>query len=452
MKRHSKALRILILFLMMTAVFAFSATTAGAAAAPSQVTGVKLKAGEFKVRLSWNRVANAHGYVIYYKDMATGKLQKTPAIKNRNTTSYVVGNLYNNHKYMFVVHAYRYIGGRYYFSKRSAIQYETPYLYTPGKPMLQIGDIDSGKATLTWKKVVGATSYQVFILQSNNKYKFLQEVSANTATITQLKNDTHYTFAVRSVRRSRGQYKVSKADSIDVWVRTLKAQYTDINDKCLYTGFMNRTVTAKRINGPGTVTIPAGTQIGIIGQTTVIQLRNGIKCKVNETDFTRTHNMFDEPRAAYGKQAAEYYVNHKRTASGVFTNIRYPSSTNFLIWANPYTEHTYIFRRNAKKNWELIYRWNCMTGTYEHQSEYGIWKIVKKQPKMYFPGLYATYACLFTSDGNAFHSIRYNRNGTLYDPKNFIGKAASAGCIRLDLEEIQIMYNKIPIGTTVIIH
>ena len=317
--------------------------------------------------------------------------------------------------------------------------------------MLQIGDIDSGKATLTWKKVVGATGYQVFILRSNNKYKFLQEVTTNSATITQLKNDTHYTIAVRSIRRSRGQFKISKADSIDVWVRTLKAQITDINDESLYTGVMNRTVTAKRINGSGTVTIPAGTQIGIVGWSTVIQLRNGIKCKVNEDDFTRTHDMFDAPRAAYGKQAAEYFVNHRKTASGRFTNVRYTSSTNFLIWANPYTEHTYVFRRNAQKNWELIYSWNCMTGRYEHQSIYGIWKIVKKQPKMYFPGLYATHACLFTSDGNAFHSIRYNRNGVLYDPKNFIGKATSAGCIRLDLEEIQIMYNKIPIGTTVII-
>ncbi len=452
MKRHLKPVRIIILFLLMTAVFALSATTANAAAAPSQVTGVKLKAGEFKVTLSWNRVANAHGYVIYYKDMVTGDMVKSDPIKNRNTTTTVIRRLRNNHKYMFVVHAYRYIRGKYYYSKRSAIQYATPYLYTPGKPMLQIGDIDSGKATLTWKNVVGATSYQVFILQANNKYRFLQEVSTNSATITQLKNDTHYTFAVRSVRRVLGQFKVSKADSIEVWVRTLKAQYTDINDQSLYTGVMKRTVTAKRINGPGTVTIQAGTPIGIVGWSTVIQLRNGIKCKVNEDDITRTHNMFDSPRAAYGKQAAEYYVNHRKTAAGKFTNIRYQSSTNFLIWANPYTEHTYIFKRNAQKNWELIYCWNCMTGRYEHQSIYGVWKIVKKKPRMYFPGLYANYACLFTSDGNAFHSIRYTLNGALYDPKNFIGKAASAGCIRLDLEEIQIMYNKIPVGTTVIIH
>ena len=90
MKRHLKPVRIIILFLLMTAVFALSATTANAAAAPSQVTGVKLKAGEFKVTLSWNRVANAHGYVIYYN--TTNSTSGATTMQQRQSSAYRTGS------------------------------------------------------------------------------------------------------------------------------------------------------------------------------------------------------------------------------------------------------------------------------------------------------------------------------------------------------------------------
>ena len=452
MKRHPFVSRLALLVIMLTGLFALSGQTFAASNAPAAVTGFEAKAGEFKIKCTWKKVAGAHGYVIYYKDTKTGKTYHTKPISNANTVSYAVTGLTNNHKYQVVIHAYRYIGGKYYFSKASARKYVTPYLYQPGKPMLQIGDIKSKKVELKWKAVFGATSYQLFILQSNGKYKFLTETSKTTATVSSLTNDQHYTFALRSVRRSRGDYKISKVDTINVWVRTLSAQRADINDRSLYTGYMNRTVTAKRINGSGNVTITKGTQIGIIGQTTTIQLRNGIKCVVKESDFTRTHQMFDEPRAGYGKSVAEYYVNHWKNSKGQYTNIPCQSDTNYLLWANPYTEHTYVFKKKSNKTWSLLYSWNCITGRYENQSEYGIWKIIGHKYRMDFPGCYALYGCLFTSDGNAFHSLRFSGNGTQIDSSNFIGKAASAGCIRLEMDDIKFIYNNVPVGTKVIIH
>ena len=452
MKRHSIVSRLAMLVIMLTALFAFSGMAYAASYAPAAVTGFDAKPGEFKAKCTWNKVAGAHGYVIYYKDTNTGKLYHTAPITNPNTISYAVTGLTNNHKYQIVIHAYRYIGGKYYYSTASAKKLVTPYLYQPGKPMMQIGDIKSQKVKLTWKSVFGATSYQLFILQPNGKYKLLTETSKTYATVKSLTNDQHYTFALRCVRRARGEYKISKVDTINVWIRTLNAQVKDINDRNLYTGYMNRTVTAKRINGSGSVTITAGTQIGIIGQTTTIQLRSGIKCVVKESDFTRTHNMFDEPRAGYGKAVAEYYVNHWKNSRGQYTNKPCTSNTNYLLWANPYTEHTYVFKKKSDNTWVLLYSWNCITGRYENQSEYGIWKIVKKVPVMYFPGCHANYGCLFTSDGNAFHSLRFSSDGKAIDSANFIGKAASAGCIRLEMDDIKFIYYNIPIGTKVVIH
>lgn len=452
MKRKHFITGFAALVLLIVCVFAFSFSASAAAKKPSAVTGFEVKAAEFKVKCTWKPVSNAQGYVIYYKDTATKKTAHTAPITGRSKSSYTVKGLTNKHKYQFIIYAYRYIGGKYYYSKASALKTATPVLYRPGKPMIQIGDIDSGQVTLNWKSVFGATSYQVYIRKSNGKYKLLEETKKRSVTITSLTDDARYTFAVRSVRTVNGKKTSSKIDSITVWVRSLKDQIADINDKCLYTGYMNRTVTAKRINGSGKVTITKGTQIGIVGWSTTIQLRNGVKCKVSESDFTRTHNMFDEPRAGYGKSVAEYYVNHWKNSRGKYTNTPIKSSTKYLLWANPYTEHTYVFTKNKNKTWSLLYSWNCITGKYEHQSEYGVWKIIKKKPRMEFPGCYANYGCLFTSDGNAFHSLRYSNNGAQIDPSGFVGKAASAGCIRLEIDNIKFIYNKIPIGTTVIIH
>lgn len=450
MKKHPACQTLTVFLFMITLLFGFSVKTQAASYAPSAPKNFKVTAGEYRVRCTWTKVSGAAGYVIYYKDTVTGVTSHTEMIANPSLESYTVKRLNINHKYILTVHAYRYIGGKLYYSPASAKLSATPTIYEPKKPFIQIGDVKSKKCKLTWKEVFGATGYQVFIKDSNGRYRFLKETKKPYVTIKELVNDQRYTFAVRSVRRIFDQVKVSKIDTIKVWVRTLNDQIADINDQSLYTAVMNRTVTAKRTNGPGYVTVSAGTQVGVVGWTTTIQLRSGVKCKVKESDITRMHDMFDEPRAAFGKSLAEYYVNHWKY-KGQYSNKPVKSDTNYLIWANPYTEHTYVFQRKVNQTWELIYSWNCITGKYETQSIYGVWKILKKVPVMYFPGCHANYGCLFTSDGNAFHSLRYSEN-RLIDTPGFVGYAASAGCIRLDNDNIKFLYDHVPVGTKVIIH
>lgn len=49
-----------------------------------------------------------------------------------------------------------------------------------------------------------------------------------------------------------------------------------------------------------------------------------------------------------------------------------------------------------------------------------------------------------------FHSVLYNKNGTLQDGR--VGIALSHGCVRLKIENAKWIYDNIPSGTTVVVY
>ena len=62
---------------------------------------------------------------------------------------------------------------------------------------------------------------------------------------------------------------------------------------------------------------------------------------------------------------------------------------------------------------------------------------------------YADYASYFS--GNAIHSWVYTNDGNRYND-GVLGRPASHGCIRLGNKEVKYVYDRIPLGTTVIIY
>ena len=136
----------------------------------------------------------------------------------------------------------------------------------------------------------------------------------------------------------------------------------------------------------------------------------------------------------------EYFVNN-------YFNLT--SQTNYHIWVDLKKQLINIFTLNEDL-WKLERQIPCATGknisptikgTFSISSNRGTWmpaggNIWVKN----YVGFYSSYF---------FHSVKVNRDGSLYD--DTVGTVASAGCIRMPLEASEWFTKNIPVNTTVFI-
>ncbi|OPZ85025.1 MAG: D-alanyl-D-alanine carboxypeptidase DacB precursor [Firmicutes bacterium ADurb.Bin419] len=125
------------------------------------------------------------------------------------------------------------------------------------------------------------------------------------------------------------------------------------------------------------------------------------------------------------------------------------SQSNFLVWVDLKKQLINVFIRNNDK-WKVEKIIPCATGknisptikgTFAISSNRGTWMPAGSNVWVKnYVGFYSSYF---------FHSVKVKKNGTLYD--GTLGTVASAGCIRMPLEESEWFYNNIPEKTTVFI-
>ena len=82
---------------------------------------LKVKAHKKKASLSWEKVKNASGYVIYMATAKNGKYEKLAAV-NGSTFKYTKKKLKSNKKYYFKIKAYRTIGKKNIYSSYSSVK------------------------------------------------------------------------------------------------------------------------------------------------------------------------------------------------------------------------------------------------------------------------------------------------------------------------------------------
>ncbi len=128
----------------------------------------------------------------------------------------------------------------------------------------------------------------------------------------------------------------------------------------------------------------------------------------------------------------------------------FSSQTRYLIWVNRTYQRVNIFEGSAG-NWTLIHEFLCGTGKPGSPTpvgEYTVWG--------YDKGWYHSYWCepvvrFKTGSGYAFHSRLWNPgHQTLQDAR--IGFPISAGCVRMYDEDVQWMYDNIPLATKVVVY
>ena len=150
--------------------------------------------GTFK--MTWNKVTGATSYQIYYKQTdGSYKLLKTVT-----GTSYTSGFAQYGKQYSYKMKAVT--------SKNSSAtsNYSSVVNATNNKklqtPTLKVSVNSNGTFKMTWNKVTGATSYQIYWKQANGSYKLLKTVTGTSYTTVVAQKGKTYNYKVRAVTKN----------------------------------------------------------------------------------------------------------------------------------------------------------------------------------------------------------------------------------------------------------
>ena len=142
--------------------------------------------------ISWNTVAGADKYDVYYDNGTGYKLLRT--VTGTSTTT---GTAPYGKKYSYKVRAVN--------SKNSAVTSAFSAAVTAinnkklQTPTLKATVNANGSFKLSWNKVTGATRYGIYMLESNGKYKWIKSTSATSWTTGTAQYGKKYTYKVFAV-------------------------------------------------------------------------------------------------------------------------------------------------------------------------------------------------------------------------------------------------------------
>lgn len=157
------------------------------------------------IRLKWKKVNGASGYYIYRANSANGTYKKVAVIKKGKTTTYTNKKLTTGKTYYYKVRAYQNKKGKKVWKAYSEVVSATPTL-----GQVKFTKVTSGgkKATLKWKKLNGATKYEIY--QSTTKdgaYQKVATVKGNKTKYTskKLTKGATYYYKIRAYRKVGGK-------------------------------------------------------------------------------------------------------------------------------------------------------------------------------------------------------------------------------------------------------
>ncbi|MCD7741402.1 MAG: fibronectin type III domain-containing protein [Ruminococcus sp.] len=158
------------------------------------------------VRINWTKVSGATGYRIYRYNSTTKKYEKVKTIKNGSTTTYKQTGLKAGTTYKYKVKAYvKYNGTNYWSVKNSSVIKTTT---KPAQVTMKSASKSKTAVRINWKKVTGASGYQVQRYNSSTKkwvtVKTIKSGSTVTYKNTGLKKGTSYKYRVRAYRTVNG--------------------------------------------------------------------------------------------------------------------------------------------------------------------------------------------------------------------------------------------------------
>lgn len=171
-----------------------------------KITVSKIKTTSAKI--TWKKVSDADGYMIYQKQ-GSGKKKLIKTV-GKNASSYSAKKLKAGTKYTYSVYAYKKSGN----SKIKGKEKSKAFVTKPSKVKSVKTTAKSKACKISWKKVAGASGYQVYMATSKKgKYKKIGDTKKLNLTKKSLKKGKIYYFKVRAYKtlnkkKTYGAYSV----------------------------------------------------------------------------------------------------------------------------------------------------------------------------------------------------------------------------------------------------
>ncbi len=201
-------LGILIAFLVAVSFVPISGQTAFATGlqdafhASGHVTGLSVASTQYNsVTIQWAAYSGAEGYEICRADKKKGKYKKIATVKGCSFKD--KGNKKLGKKKYYKVRAFGTVNSVRKYTSYSGVLAAKPRVGTPAG-LTSLSNTDS--VTLKWKKVSGATGYQIYRATSKTgKYTRLATTKKKKYTNASLKAGKRYFYKVRAFKKKNGK-------------------------------------------------------------------------------------------------------------------------------------------------------------------------------------------------------------------------------------------------------
>ena len=178
---------------------------------PKKVILAVKSAGYNSTKVSWGKVGGASGYQIY---RATSLTETYKLVKTTTAITYTNGNLTTGKTYYYKVRAYRIVSGKKIYGPYSDIISAKPI---PAKPTLTLTKESTTSIKSSWKKITGATGYEIYMSTDGVAYVNIKTVKKGTTvsyTKTGLSKGQIYYFKVRAYRTVNGKKVYSSYSAV----------------------------------------------------------------------------------------------------------------------------------------------------------------------------------------------------------------------------------------------
>jgi len=186
---------LVICMVILSAAWVFAASSA----AEIRVDGVKAASYSYsKIRVSWDAVEDADGYIVYRASSENGTYRKSYTTDNPKKNWYINTNRKSGQVWWYKVRAYKLADGKKVFSKSSR-----PVCAYARPEKVKVTDIASTGfiyryLDLKWQKVPGASGYQVYRKERyEEKYTFIGNFKEPEASIEVPDTTKEYDLKVR---------------------------------------------------------------------------------------------------------------------------------------------------------------------------------------------------------------------------------------------------------------
>ena len=172
------------------------------ATATTSINGLKVTNNGKAISIKWNRNKNATGYKVYRLN-SKKKYVQVKIIKGNKKTAFKDTKVKSSKIYYYKVKAYRtYNGYGTVLSDYSKQVFSPCGLYATTVKTKSF----SGKITVSWSKVSGASGYKVYQSKSKNKgYKCVAKTTKRSYTTKKLTKNKTYYFKVQPYKSYKGK-------------------------------------------------------------------------------------------------------------------------------------------------------------------------------------------------------------------------------------------------------